>query len=83
MYEMSVLVNTAKDHKGLHRTAKGVQTVRTQDTSDPRYFGPRILRTLSTSAPMLNCPQDTSALVPKSPDTSALLYEKNSLASEN
>ena len=39
--------------------SRGVQTLRTQDTSDPRHFGPRTLRTQDTSAP------DTSALVPK------------------
>ena len=48
----------------------GVQTLRTQDTSDPRHFGPTKVRTQDTSA-WPKCP-DTSALVPKClTDTSA------------
>ena len=41
----------------------GVQTLRTQDTSDPRHFGPTEVQTQDTSA-WPKCP-DTSALVPK------------------
>ena len=48
-----------------------VQTLRTQDTSVPRHFGPTEVRTQDTSA-WPKCP-DTSALVPKClTDTSAL-----------
>ena len=51
-------------------TRAGVQILRTQDTSDPGHFGPKTLRTQDTSVP------DTSALVPKCPDTAALVFEK-------
>ena len=58
---------TAIDQNGQKPDQNGVQTLRTQDTSDPRHFGPRTLRTQDISAPVPKCPKDTSAPVPKCP----------------
>ena len=59
---------------------RSIQTLWTQDTSDPRHFGPRTFGTVDSRAPVPNFPQDTLALVPKCSGHFGTTLCKNSLA---